>query len=767
MAGISNPYLSQIERGLRKPSAEILQQIARALADLAPRRSTSGPASSRSAPATADLVGEILRDPYLTEDQKKTLVRIYESFRHENGNARRSSAAPARRSRRRRDPAPVWVACRPTMRTLADALAAHVAAGPAGRGRQRRHERLRARAGRLAGPGRRRRRRVHPALGATTSPEVVDVEPGLRVVHVAAGPADLRQGGPARRSSTSSPTACSSDIRGAATSTPSTPTTGCRASPATALKHELDLPLVSTFHTLARVKAETGDPEPAAPGRRRGRGHRLLRRHHRVVPGRGRRPRRPLRRRPRPHRDRAARRRPRLLLARRPGRRPRRPRPRRRPPGAAVRRAHPAAQGPRRRRRARWPRSCARRPDAVLVVVGGAERRRRRRRGRPGARAGRRRSASTTASGSSPPQPHHLLSTYYRAADVVVVPSRSESFGLVALEAAACGTPGRRRRRRRAAHARRRRAHRLPRRGPRPAPTTPPPSRPCSPTRLGRAAMGAAGRRAGRRLHVVDDRRPAAPPLRRPHRPRAWSTAPVDRRRRHAPGAVDRRELDEVEARIDAWAAPPARRARRRRRRRAGRARRAALVRAGPRRGEGRLHHLAHAAPAHARSTRPTCMPAPEENAERALRVPAAPQPRPLRRRLLHRRRGRASSSAATSPAEAVTDAELDRVLGSLYAWTERFFRPMLAIGFRSSPPSQLECARDAELRVGSGRDGAGDRRRRADGRGAARRPARRRVGSASDLAVVEPVAARRDELAKRFAGRHRVGRRRSPPTAP
>ena len=39
------------------------------------------------------------------------------------------------------------------------------------------------------------------------------------------------------------------------------------------------------------------------------------------------------------------------------------------------------------------------------------------------------------------PVPHHLLSTYYRAADVVLVPSRSESFGLVALEAAACGTP--------------------------------------------------------------------------------------------------------------------------------------------------------------------------------------------------------------------------------------------------------------------------------------------------------------------------------------
>lgn len=39
------------------------------------------------------------------------------------------------------------------------------------------------------------------------------------------------------------------------------------------------------------------------------------------------------------------------------------------------------------------------------------------------------------------PQPHHMLSTYYRAADVCVVPSRSESFGLVAAEAMACGTP--------------------------------------------------------------------------------------------------------------------------------------------------------------------------------------------------------------------------------------------------------------------------------------------------------------------------------------
>jgi transcriptional regulator with XRE-family HTH domain len=83
MAGISNPYLSQIERGLRKPSAEILQQIAKALrisaetlyvrAGILEERDVGG-----------DLVKEILHDPTLTEDQKQTLVRIYLSFAHEN-----------------------------------------------------------------------------------------------------------------------------------------------------------------------------------------------------------------------------------------------------------------------------------------------------------------------------------------------------------------------------------------------------------------------------------------------------------------------------------------------------------------------------------------------------------------------------------------------------------------------------------------------------------------------------------------------------------
>ena len=82
LAGISNPYLSQIERGLRKPSAEILQQIARALEISSETLYVrAGILEERTG---ADLVGEIRRAPDLSEEQKKTLVRIYESFRREN-----------------------------------------------------------------------------------------------------------------------------------------------------------------------------------------------------------------------------------------------------------------------------------------------------------------------------------------------------------------------------------------------------------------------------------------------------------------------------------------------------------------------------------------------------------------------------------------------------------------------------------------------------------------------------------------------------------
>jgi transcriptional regulator with XRE-family HTH domain len=83
LAGISNPYLSQIERGLRKPSAEILQQIARALEISSETLYVrAGILEEREG---ADLVAEIRRDPELSEEQKRTLIRIYTSFRHENG----------------------------------------------------------------------------------------------------------------------------------------------------------------------------------------------------------------------------------------------------------------------------------------------------------------------------------------------------------------------------------------------------------------------------------------------------------------------------------------------------------------------------------------------------------------------------------------------------------------------------------------------------------------------------------------------------------
>lgn len=82
MAGISNPYLSQIERGLRKPSAEILQQIARAL-EISSETLYVRAGILEERDGETDLVAEIRRDGWLSEEQKKTLVQIYETFRAE------------------------------------------------------------------------------------------------------------------------------------------------------------------------------------------------------------------------------------------------------------------------------------------------------------------------------------------------------------------------------------------------------------------------------------------------------------------------------------------------------------------------------------------------------------------------------------------------------------------------------------------------------------------------------------------------------------
>jgi transcriptional regulator with XRE-family HTH domain len=82
LAGISNPYLSQIERGLRKPSAEILQSIAKGLRISAETLYVrAGILDERD--DQADLVGDILRDPTITERQKQVLVEIYRSFQVE------------------------------------------------------------------------------------------------------------------------------------------------------------------------------------------------------------------------------------------------------------------------------------------------------------------------------------------------------------------------------------------------------------------------------------------------------------------------------------------------------------------------------------------------------------------------------------------------------------------------------------------------------------------------------------------------------------
>jgi transcriptional regulator with XRE-family HTH domain len=82
-AGVSNPYLSQIERGLRRPSAEILQQIARALEISAETLYVRAGILDEPS-GLVDPVSEIRRDPRITEDQKKTLIHIYESFLREN-----------------------------------------------------------------------------------------------------------------------------------------------------------------------------------------------------------------------------------------------------------------------------------------------------------------------------------------------------------------------------------------------------------------------------------------------------------------------------------------------------------------------------------------------------------------------------------------------------------------------------------------------------------------------------------------------------------
>ncbi len=80
LAGVSNPYLSQIERGLRRPSAEVLQQLAKALkisVETLYVRAGFLADDGADAPSVREAIG---RDPLLTAEQKQALLNVYESY---------------------------------------------------------------------------------------------------------------------------------------------------------------------------------------------------------------------------------------------------------------------------------------------------------------------------------------------------------------------------------------------------------------------------------------------------------------------------------------------------------------------------------------------------------------------------------------------------------------------------------------------------------------------------------------------------------------
>jgi transcriptional regulator with XRE-family HTH domain len=86
-AGVSNPYLSQIERGLRKPSAEVLQQLAKALRISAETLYVQAGILDERERDETETRSVILADPLINERQKQVLLQIYESFRKENAPA--------------------------------------------------------------------------------------------------------------------------------------------------------------------------------------------------------------------------------------------------------------------------------------------------------------------------------------------------------------------------------------------------------------------------------------------------------------------------------------------------------------------------------------------------------------------------------------------------------------------------------------------------------------------------------------------------------
>ncbi|WP_327163401.1 helix-turn-helix domain-containing protein [Streptomyces zaomyceticus] len=94
-AGVSNPYLSQIERGLRKPSAEVLQQVAKALRISAETLYVRAGILDEKAQDELETRAVVLADPSINERQKQVLLQIYDSFRKENAAEAAAAAAEA------------------------------------------------------------------------------------------------------------------------------------------------------------------------------------------------------------------------------------------------------------------------------------------------------------------------------------------------------------------------------------------------------------------------------------------------------------------------------------------------------------------------------------------------------------------------------------------------------------------------------------------------------------------------------------------------
>jgi transcriptional regulator with XRE-family HTH domain len=105
-AGVSNPYLSQIERGLRKPSAEVLQQLAKALRISAEQVYVQAGILDPDEDQVRSVELAVLADPVLNERQKQALLAVYQSFRAESAGLESDHSGPEDESNGAPSPTP-------------------------------------------------------------------------------------------------------------------------------------------------------------------------------------------------------------------------------------------------------------------------------------------------------------------------------------------------------------------------------------------------------------------------------------------------------------------------------------------------------------------------------------------------------------------------------------------------------------------------------------------------------------------------------------